>query len=124
MTYRQSGSSFHKAFSLVELLLVLAIISIMAALVINSFSNAAQDSRNVMARQQQENMALKKAMRPAAIASLSNSNDPFKTGARVSHVKFGQGTVLGKAGDQLTIQFDDVGLKKIMIFGEDSFFQF
>lgn len=40
-------------FSLVELLLVLGIISIMAAIVINSFSNAAQDSRNVVTRQQQ-----------------------------------------------------------------------
>ncbi|MCH2059983.1 MAG: type II secretion system GspH family protein [Verrucomicrobiales bacterium] len=53
MTYRPSGFRSDHAFSLVELLLVLAIISIMAALVINSFSNAAQDSRNVMARQQQ-----------------------------------------------------------------------
>ncbi len=42
-----------RGFSLIEVLLVLAIISIMAALVINAFSNAAQDSRNVMARQQQ-----------------------------------------------------------------------
>ena len=41
------------AFSLVEVLLVLAIISIMAALVITAFSNASQDARNVMARQQQ-----------------------------------------------------------------------
>jgi prepilin-type N-terminal cleavage/methylation domain-containing protein len=53
MTSRQPVFPSSKAFSLVELLLVLAIISIMAALVINSFSNAAQDSRNVMARQQQ-----------------------------------------------------------------------
>ena len=40
-------------FSLVELLLVLGIISIMASIVISSFTNAAQDSRNVLARQQQ-----------------------------------------------------------------------
>ena len=40
-------------FSFVEMLLVLGIISIMAAIVINSFSNASQDSRNVVARQQQ-----------------------------------------------------------------------
>jgi len=40
-------------FSLVELLMVLTLISIMAALVINAFSNAAQDSRDVLARQQQ-----------------------------------------------------------------------
>lgn len=53
MITQLSSSRGDRAFSLVELLLVLAIISIMAALVINSFSNAAQDSRNVMARQQQ-----------------------------------------------------------------------
>ena len=41
------------AFSLVELLMVLTIMSIMAALIINSFSNAAQDTRDVIARQQQ-----------------------------------------------------------------------
>ncbi len=40
-------------FSLVELLLVLGIISIMASIVISSFTNAAQDSRNVVSRQQQ-----------------------------------------------------------------------
>lgn len=40
-------------FSLVEVLVVIAIISILATLVINSFSNAAQDSREIMARQQQ-----------------------------------------------------------------------
>ena len=47
------GTETNAGFSLVELLLVLGIVSIMAAIVINSFSNAAQDSRNVVARQQQ-----------------------------------------------------------------------
>ena len=41
------------AFTLVEMLLVLAIISVMAAMVINAFSNATNDSRNVISRQQQ-----------------------------------------------------------------------
>ncbi len=53
MTATHHSARRAHAFSLVEVLLVLAIISIMAALVINAFSNAAQDSRNVMARQQQ-----------------------------------------------------------------------
>ena len=51
-----TSRSYHfkpRGFSLVELLLVLGIISIMASIVINSFSNAAQDSRNVLAKQQQ-----------------------------------------------------------------------
>lgn len=48
------------AFSLVELLMVLTIISIMAALIINAFSNASQDSRDVISRQQQA--ALKSAL--------------------------------------------------------------
>jgi len=42
-----------RGFSLIEVLLVLAIISVMAAMVINAFSNATQDSRNVVARQLQ-----------------------------------------------------------------------
>lgn len=38
---------------MIEMLIVIAIIGIMSALVIASFSNAAQDSRRVVARQQQ-----------------------------------------------------------------------
>lgn len=53
MKTTQHHRAARQAFSLVEVLLVLAIISIMAALVINAFSNASQDARNVMARQQQ-----------------------------------------------------------------------
>ena len=40
------------AFTLVEMLIVIAIISILAAMAISSFSNAAQDSRAVIVRQQ------------------------------------------------------------------------
>ncbi|MEM0897543.1 MAG: type II secretion system protein [Verrucomicrobiota bacterium] len=40
-------------FTLIEMLLVLAIIAVMAGLVINAFSNATNDSRNTIARQQQ-----------------------------------------------------------------------
>jgi len=42
-----------KGFTIVELLIVIAVIGIMSALVISSFSNAAQDTRRVVARQQQ-----------------------------------------------------------------------
>jgi len=41
-----------RAFTLVEMLLVIAIISILAAMVISNFSNASQDTRSVIARQQ------------------------------------------------------------------------
>jgi len=41
------------AFSLVELLMVLTIISIMAALIISSFNNAAKDTADIISRQQQ-----------------------------------------------------------------------
>jgi prepilin-type N-terminal cleavage/methylation domain-containing protein len=41
------------AFTLVELLIVIAIIAVMASLVISAFSNAAQDTRQVVANQQQ-----------------------------------------------------------------------
>ncbi|MEM7698120.1 MAG: type II secretion system protein [Verrucomicrobiota bacterium] len=41
------------AFSMVEMLIVIAVIGIMSALVISAFSNASQDTRRVVARQQQ-----------------------------------------------------------------------
>lgn len=41
------------AFTLVEALITIAIIGVLASLVINAFSNAATDSRRVIARQQQ-----------------------------------------------------------------------
>src|SRR5690606_20845298 len=41
------------AFTMVEMLIVIAVIGIMSALVISAFSNAAQDTRRVVARQQQ-----------------------------------------------------------------------
>ena len=40
-------------FTLVEMLIVISVIAIMASLVISAFSNAAQDTRRVVARQQQ-----------------------------------------------------------------------
>lgn len=42
-----------KAFTMVELLIVISVIGIMSALVIAAFSNAAQDTRRVISRQQQ-----------------------------------------------------------------------
>lgn len=42
-----------RAFTMVEMLIVIAVIGIMSALVISAFSNAAQDTRRVIARQQQ-----------------------------------------------------------------------
>ncbi|MEM9479657.1 MAG: type II secretion system protein [Verrucomicrobiota bacterium] len=47
------ASKRQNGFTLIEMLLVLAIISVMAGLVINAFSNATNDSRNTIARQQQ-----------------------------------------------------------------------
>jgi prepilin-type N-terminal cleavage/methylation domain-containing protein len=41
------------AFSLIEVLIVVAVIGIMGALIITSITNAASDSRMVLARQQQ-----------------------------------------------------------------------
>jgi prepilin-type N-terminal cleavage/methylation domain-containing protein len=48
-----SPSTSRRAFTLVEMLIVIAVIGIMSALVISAFSNAAQDTRRVVARQQQ-----------------------------------------------------------------------
>lgn len=42
-----------RGFTMVEMLIVIAVIGIMSALVISAFSNAAQDTRRVVSRQQQ-----------------------------------------------------------------------
>lgn len=47
-----TSKTFKRAFTLVEMLLVIAIISILAGLVISNISNAAHDTRDVVARQQ------------------------------------------------------------------------
>lgn len=46
-------NSAKRAFTMIEMLIVIAVIGIMSALVISAFSNAAQDTRRVVARQQQ-----------------------------------------------------------------------
>jgi len=53
MNRKAKPSRSEKGFTLVELLLVIAIIAIMASLVISAFSNASSDSRLVLAHQQQ-----------------------------------------------------------------------
>ena len=47
-----TSKSIKRAFTLVEMLLVIAIISILAGMAISNFSNASQDTREVVARQQ------------------------------------------------------------------------
>jgi prepilin-type N-terminal cleavage/methylation domain-containing protein len=53
MNARIARKRGRKAFTLVEMLIVISVIAIMAALVVSAFSNAAQDTRRVVARQQQ-----------------------------------------------------------------------
>lgn len=50
---RSVPSQRESAFTLVELLIVISIIGVIAGMVISSYSNAAQDSRRVVALQQQ-----------------------------------------------------------------------
>ena len=47
------ANSSRRAFTMVEMLIVISVIAVMAALVVSAFSNAAQDTRRVVARQQQ-----------------------------------------------------------------------
>ncbi len=47
------SSKSSKAFTLIEILVVIAVIGIMSALVVSAFTGAAQDTRRVIARQQQ-----------------------------------------------------------------------
>jgi len=48
-----SHTKNRRGFTMVELLIVISVIGIMSALVIAAFSNAAQDTRRVISRQQQ-----------------------------------------------------------------------
>ncbi|MCC6883994.1 MAG: type II secretion system protein [Verrucomicrobiales bacterium] len=64
---------FRSAFSLIEMLIVISIISIMATLVISSFSSASNDTRRVLGRQQQA--ALQNAVN-AWVSATSVGNVP------------------------------------------------
>jgi len=59
-------------FTLVELLLVIAIIGIMSALIVASVTGAAEDSRRIMARQQQ--VVLQEALNAWISAQVSGTN--------------------------------------------------
>jgi prepilin-type N-terminal cleavage/methylation domain-containing protein len=58
-------------FSLIELLIVIAVIGIMSALILTSINNAAQDSRLVIARQQQ--VVLQEALNAWINSPINNS---------------------------------------------------
>lgn len=53
MNTKQPKKLSRKGFTMVEMLIVIAVIGIMSALVITAFSGAAQDTRRVISRQQQ-----------------------------------------------------------------------
>ncbi len=53
MKYPSAPGNACRAFTMVEMLIVIAVIGVMSALVISAFSGAAQDTRRVIARQQQ-----------------------------------------------------------------------
>lgn len=61
-----------KAFTLIELLLVIAIIGVMSSLIITTVANASQDARMVVARQQQ--VALQDALNAWIAATTSGGN--------------------------------------------------
>ena len=53
MNLRRTASRDCSAFTMVEMLIVISVIAIMATLASSAFSNASQDTRRVVARQQQ-----------------------------------------------------------------------
>ncbi len=53
MKTSRPSANRHPAFSLIELLIVIAIIGVMASMVVAAFSNATQDARRVVVLQQQ-----------------------------------------------------------------------
>ncbi|GGY39519.1 ATP-dependent helicase [Parvularcula lutaonensis] len=48
------------------------------------------------------------------IASSAPGDETFCKGERVAHKKFGEGTVLRAEGTKLEVEFDDVGVKKVI----------
>ncbi|MEM1409756.1 MAG: 3'-5' exonuclease, partial [Pseudomonadota bacterium] len=48
------------------------------------------------------------------IASSVPGDETFYAGERVSHTKFGEGTILKAEGNKLEVEFDDVGTKKVI----------
>ena len=48
------------------------------------------------------------------VASSAPGDEGFCRGERVSHAKFGEGTVLRAEGNKLEVEFDDVGIKKVI----------
>jgi prepilin-type N-terminal cleavage/methylation domain-containing protein len=71
-----------KAFTLIEMLIVIAVIGIMSALVISAFTGAAQDTRKVIARQQQA--AVQNAVN-AWVNKTSSAVGVGLTGARTAY---------------------------------------
>lgn len=82
LPYRKVTFNF-KGFTLVELLIVISIIAVMAAMVISAFSNAAADSRRVLVRQQQavvqEAVNSWLAYRSGATRSLSSARTEYNS---------------------------------------------
>ncbi|MEM1380380.1 MAG: UvrD-helicase domain-containing protein [Pseudomonadota bacterium] len=48
------------------------------------------------------------------IASSAPGEETFCAGERVAHGKFGEGTVLRAEGNKLEVEFDDIGVKKVI----------
>ncbi|HEX2747986.1 MAG TPA: type II secretion system protein [Verrucomicrobiales bacterium] len=76
--------SLKRAFTLVEMLLVIAIISILAGLVISNISNAAHDTRDVVARQQLA--VVQEAVNHWVNREIGRVNSAGATGASVNQV--------------------------------------
>jgi len=85
-----------KAFTLIEMLIVIAVIGIMSALVISAFTGAAQDTRKVIARQQQ-----------AAVQNAVN--------AWVNRTSSAVG--VGLTGARTAYNAEDTGKKKLILVG-------
>ena len=87
----KTSSQSSPAFSLIELLIVIAIIGVMASMVIAAFSNATQDARSVVALQQQA--VLQEALNTwitrvsSGTGSISGARDTY-TAAATSQAKF------------------------------------
>jgi len=100
-------------FTMVEMLIVIAVIAVMASMVVSAFSNAAQDTRRVIARQQQA--AIQSAVN-SWVAANSSGNQSLGDARTAYNAAANSGARLALVGTYL----DDVTLAHFTEYTTDS----
>jgi len=100
MKSRANSDRRSAAFTLIELLLVIAVIGIMSALVVTALSNAAGDAHTAMARQQQA--VMQEALNAWIASSSSGAGKSLSTARTTYNASSNKLTLLASYLDSLT----------------------